>query len=266
VQSGGSATGAIISGTQLVYGTVTSTQVASGGNEWVSGGSAVSGTVLSGGVETVQAGGRDSGTTVDGTEVVQGGGSATQDMVASGGTVLVQSGGSLNNVTISGGGSGANINGTIVEVNSGGSVSNVTFAGAGMLVLDSSSAFSGVVSGFTTSSEGVDLRDIHFASGVHFTTFVTGSGASATTTLNVSAGANSATITFAGSGHAFTPSPDSLGGTIFTDPPATGGGAMLLAQYAAGFQSEVGGVAGGFVTTPTSRTVFSPPPSLTKPT
>jgi autotransporter passenger strand-loop-strand repeat protein len=238
---------------------VTSTQVASGGNEYVSG-IAISGTVLSGGTETVQAGGRDSGTTVDGTQLVQGGGSATRDTVASGGTVLVQSGGSLNNVTISGGGSGANINGTIVEVNSGGSVSNVTFAGAGMLVLDKSNTFSGIVSGFTTSSEGIDLRDI--SSGIITSLSTTTS----TTTITVSGGGVSATILFAGSGHTFHLTSDGFGGTLITDPPATGGGVMLMAQYAAGFHSEVGRIAGGFVTTPTSGAVYSPPPSLTKPT
>jgi hypothetical protein len=42
---------------------------------------------------------------------------------------------------------------------------------------------------------------------------------------------------------------------------------MLMAQYAAaGFQSEFGGGAGGFITTPTPEAVHSQPPSLTKPT
>jgi hypothetical protein len=42
---------------------------------------------------------------------------------------------------------------------------------------------------------------------------------------------------------------------------------MLMAQYAAaGFQSGVGGGAGGFITTPTPEAVHSEPPSLTKPT
>jgi hypothetical protein len=52
-----------------------------------------------------------------------------------------------------------------------------------------------------------------------------------------------------------------------TDPPAGYGSTMLMAQYAAaGFQSEFGGGAGGFITTPNPEAVHSEPPSLTKPT
>jgi len=69
---------------------------------------------------------------------------------------------------------------------------------------------------------------------------------------------------------------DSNRNTLVVDPPlasapnASGLGdkfTMLMAQYAAaGFQSGVGGGAGGYTTTPLPEAVFGEPPPLTKPT
>jgi autotransporter passenger strand-loop-strand repeat protein len=257
----GSATGATISGTQYDYGTASSTTVASGGQQYVIG-TALSGTVLTGGTETVLSGGHDSGTTVSngGILTISSGGSATADTVAQGGTVFVQSGGMLNNVTISGGGSGASNSGTIVEVNNGGSVSNVTFAGPGTLVVDATT-FSGSVIGFG-SAGAIDLSNIASAG-------ATETYDSATHILTVTNGLSSATFTFDATIGTFSYSADSHGGLVITDPPATGGGTdstMLMAQYAAGFQSEVGSGAGALVTTPTSAAIQTQPTTLTKPT
>ena len=94
--------------------------------------------------------------------------------------------------------------------------------------------------------------------------------------LTVSDGIHSNTINLAGdyTQSGWTLSQDSSGNTLVVDPPLAsapnGAGdksTMLLAQYAAaGFQSGVGGGAGGFTTTPTPEAVLSEPPSLTKPT
>jgi hypothetical protein len=90
--------------------------------------------------------------------------------------------------------------------------------------------------------------------------------------LTVSNGTQSDTINLAGdyTQSGWTLSQDSNGKTLVVDPPLSGsanGSTALLAQYAAaGFQSGVGGDAGGFTTTPTPEAVFGEPPSLTKPT
>jgi autotransporter passenger strand-loop-strand repeat protein len=274
VEVGGSATGDTVGlgGWQGVKGTATSTQVqggieyawggtvsnatvSNGGTEIVdAGGLASSGTLLSGGFEYVWSGGRDSGTIVSGTLTISSGGSATGNTVAQGGTELVLSGGTLNNVTISGGASGTSISSTIVEVNAGGTVGPVTFAGAGTWVVDATT-FSGSAAGFGTAGGAIDLSNISsggamesYDSNTHILT-VTSGGASATFTFDATIG----TLNYSNDGH---------GGLLITDPPATGGGALLMAQNAAGFQSEVGGGAGALVTTPIS----GEPTTLTKPT
>jgi autotransporter passenger strand-loop-strand repeat protein len=233
--------------------------MSTGGLEIVdSGGLARSGTVLAGGLEYVWSGGQDSGTIVSGTLTISSGGSATGNTVAQGGTELVLSGGTLNNVTISGGVSGTSFSSTIVEVNAGGTVGPVTFAGAGTWVVDATT-FSGSAAGFGTAGGAIDLSNISSGG-------ATESYDSGTHILTVTSGAASATFTFDTTIGTLQYSADSHGGLLITDPPATGGGAMLMAQYAAGFHSEVGSGAGALVTTPISGAILNQLTTLTKPT
>jgi hypothetical protein len=115
--------------------------------------------------------------------------------------------------------SGAVISGGTLEIMSGGSTgAAVTFAvsGGGILQLDDSQHFGGLVAGFG-QPDLLDLRDIAFnaSTQLHWTQ----SGTSGT--LTVSNSINSASITLLGQyvvGQ-FTSASDGMGGTLIGDPP-----------------------------------------------
>ena len=96
----------------------------------------------------------------------------------------------------------------------------------GSLVLDQSSSFAGIISGFTgdgslSGSDQIDLKDINYSSGSFSTTFD-----AAHDTLLVSDGTNSAILQFVGNYVAqnFKFTSDGNGGTIVYDPPVGTGG------------------------------------------
>jgi autotransporter passenger strand-loop-strand repeat protein len=159
VSSGGLEFGATASaGSTLVIsagGTASGTVVSSAGE--LDAGSAVSTSLLGESWMSVQSGGVASGTTVSNSLLfVSGTASGTQ--VDSGGNEHVLSGG----VDI-----GAHIGGGTLEVATGGSTGSgaVTFAvsGGGILLLDDSAHFGGLVAGFG-QGDLIDLRDIAFTS------------------------------------------------------------------------------------------------------
>ena len=158
----------------------------------------------------VASGGVASDTTVSNSVLfVSGTASATQ--IDSGGTEIVSSGG----VEI-----GAQISGGTLEVTSGGSTSSgaVTFAasGGGILQLDDSAHFSGLVAGFGQSDDLIDLRDIAFTSATTVSWTQLTSDATASGTLTVSGGGSVANIDLLGQyvvGQ-FTSASDGHGGTV----------------------------------------------------
>jgi hypothetical protein len=108
------------------------------------------------------------------------------------------------------------ISGGIFEGASGGSAGAVpvTFAGGGMLLLDASQSFNGLVAGFSRSDQ-LDLRDIAFGSGIS----VSVTSANGSSTLMVSDGTHSANIELLGQYAAsqFTSGSDGAGGTIIVE-------------------------------------------------
>jgi autotransporter passenger strand-loop-strand repeat protein len=208
------------------FGTANGTIVSSGGYEIVSGGytsdngvtvygsGVTNGTIVSrGGYEIVSSGGVASGTVVSrgGHELVGPGGVTSGTVVYRGGAEVVQNGGVANGTFIDGG---------RLEIQGGGSTSAVAtrFAtSGGILQLDSSLTFGGLVAGFGKPDQ-LDLRDIAFISG---TTHPTWTQSGTTGTLAVTDGTHTADITLlgqyvAGNFHVRT---DNHGGTIVTDPP-----------------------------------------------
>ncbi len=197
---GGTAVLKVLSG-----GVASVTQVYGTGVEYVSsGGTAEAMTIgigflpSTGGSATILSGGIDIGTQIN-----------------SGGFELVSSGGIVSSATISGG---------TLEVASGGSIGSapVTFAtsGGGILQLDDSVHFGGLVAGFG-KPDFLDLRDIAFTSATTLSWTQLTSGASASGTLTVSGGGNVANITLLGQyvvGQ-FTSASDGHGGTLVGDPP-----------------------------------------------
>jgi VCBS repeat-containing protein len=201
------------------------------------------------------------------------GGLIVNSAVANSGSLLANSGNLTFNGAVTGNGS-ATISGAATLEFAAASAENVNFAAGstGTLKLDDSAAFTGSVSGLTTTTY-IDLADLSWAEGQMVASF---SGDASGGKLTVSDGTHSDTINLAGdyTQSGWTLSQDSHGNTLVVDPPLAsapnGAGdksTMLLAQYAAaGFQSGVSGDAGGFTTTPTPEAVLSEPPSLTKPT
>ena len=181
----------------------------------VSGGVA-SGTVVSnGGFEIISSGGHAGGAVVSsgGREIVSSGGVDSGAHVNSGGFEVVVSGGIASGATISGG---------TLEVSSGGSTGAgaVTFAtsGGGILQLDSSLTFGGLVAGFG-QPDLLDLRDVAFISGTTHATWTQNGTSSGT--LAVTDGTHTANITLLGQYMTanFHVSNDSHGGTFVSDPP-----------------------------------------------
>jgi autotransporter passenger strand-loop-strand repeat protein len=253
VQSGGVASATTVSNSVLfLSGTASGTQVKAGGTELissgatdigatvspggmliVSGGGTASGTVVSAAGETdagsavsasllggswmsVQSGGVASGTTVSNSILfVQSGGADVGTHIDSAGFELVSSGGVTSSAVISGG---------TLEVASGGSTgsSAVTFAtsGGGILQLDDSAHFGGLVAGFG-QPDLLDLRDITFGSSTTLSWTQLTPGASGSGTLTVSGGNHVANLTLLGQYTVgqFTSASDGHGGTLVGDPP-----------------------------------------------
>jgi autotransporter passenger strand-loop-strand repeat protein len=195
-------------------GIASATMVSSGGSEIVVSGGIARGTIVdSGGVQRVISG-TASGTVVNGgTENIVSRGIASGSIVSSGGVVYVASGGVA---------SGAFIDGGTIEVAKGGSIGSgaVTFAsGGGMLMLNQSTAFVGLVAGFG-GTDKLDLADIVFT----WSTSPTFAEAASLTsgTLTVTNGASTAKIVLLGqyATSNFHLSGDGHAGTMVTDPSA----------------------------------------------
>jgi autotransporter passenger strand-loop-strand repeat protein len=219
VEAGGSSNGVIVNngGDILVLsgGLAVGATVSSGGLAVVSSGGSASGTVVRNGGQDFDFG-FESGTIVSsgGRLFVEAGASDSASQVNSGGTEQVFSGGVASGAVISGG---------TLEIKSGGSTgaAAVKFAvsGGGILQLDNSQAFGGLVAGFG-QPDLLDLRDIAFISGTTQAIW-TQSGTSGT--LVVSDSSHSASITLLGqySTANFHVSSDSFGATFVSDPPVT---------------------------------------------
>jgi autotransporter passenger strand-loop-strand repeat protein len=158
---------------------------------------------------------------------------ASSTVVQAGGLQLVY--GDASGTTINRGGEqfvfaggsteGTLINGGTVDIMSGSSVggSTITFASSagGVLELDSSLAFTGLVAGFSKPDE-VDLRDIGFVSGTTHATWTqktTSSGVLAVT----GGGSDIARLRLLGQYVTanFLVASDKHGGTVVTDPPVS---------------------------------------------
>jgi autotransporter passenger strand-loop-strand repeat protein len=266
VQSGGITSGTTVSSVLFVSGTASETQIDAGGTEFVSsGGIDIGATVSSGGVLNIGAGGTASGTvlSVGGGEIdagravstsvlggswmaVESGGVASDTMVSS--LLFVLSGGvdvgahinsgGLEVISAGGVASSAVIGGGHLEIAVGGSISGgVTFAssGGGVLQLDDSVHFGGLVAGFG-QPDLIDLRDIAFGSATTLNFMEAQNNSSGT--LLVSDGVNSSSITLLGQyvvGQ-FTSSSDGHNGTLIGDPPIVaqtdGAVAIVTGQHA----------------------------------
>ena len=203
------------------------------------------------------------------------GGLIVNSAIANNGSLLADGGNITFNGAVTGNGP-AIISGAATLEFASASAETVNFAAGstGTLKLDDSAAFTGSVSGLTTTT-GIDLADLSWAQGQMTASF---SGNTSGGKLTVSDGIQSDTINLAGdyTQSSWTLSQDSNGNTLVVDPPlssvpnvggAAGPSTALLAQYAAaGFQSGVGGGAGAYATTPTPEAMLGEGPLLTKPT
>jgi hypothetical protein len=120
-----------------------------------------------------------------------------------------------------------------MEVRSGGSVgagTAVTFASGGVLQLDDSVHFGGLVAGFA-QPDLLDLRDIPFTSGVTSFSYTSGNVGNTSGTLTVTSGGLSANITLLGQYVAgqFNIRNDGAGGTTVFDPPVSASDQTQLA-------------------------------------
>jgi autotransporter passenger strand-loop-strand repeat protein len=247
VEAGATASGTIAdaTGVQVVLGTALATTDNSGGADYVYGGGGASGTQVSGGDEYVESGGAASGAHVfGGAEVVYGSATSTTltggfQYVESGGVAsatIVDSGG-YEYVAASGEANGATISGGEVELTSGATVGGtaVTFAtsGGGVLRLDDSLHFGGLIAGFG-QPDLLDLSDIAFGSATHVSFVEAGSNTSGT--LSITDGVHTANLTLLGQyvTAQFTSAGDGHGGTEVGDPPlvaTTDPGPLTLAAH-----------------------------------
>jgi autotransporter passenger strand-loop-strand repeat protein len=211
---GGVVSGAkLAGGTEFVFGTAASA-IISGGAQHVEAGGTAATTILSGGIEDIGSGGVATG------------------MILRAGYAGVAAGGTASGTVLSGG---------YFEVASGAVVTGsgaVTFSSGGILRLDDSIHFGGLVASFSVP-DAMELADIPFvSSGGSGATTVTWtqltSGASASGSLLVIGGGYSATLTLLGQyvqGN-FNLHNDGGGATLITDPPVmamTDPGPFLLA-------------------------------------
>jgi trimeric autotransporter adhesin len=186
-------------GTQVVFGSATSTTIDSGGGQ------------------SIVAGGTADGTTVSSGGTQYDAGTANNTKLA-GGTQEVFSGGTVNGATISSGG--------LLELQSGATAgsSTITFSGGGTLRLDGTGAYGFLVAGFAIP-DAFDLSAINFASATKQYSGNTSSG-----TLTVGDGTHSASILLLGN---YTLASFNLGaetggasGTLVTDPQVASGSAI----------------------------------------
>ena len=203
------------------------------------------------------------------------GGLIVNSAVANSGSLLADGGNITFNGAVTGNGT-ATISGAATLEFAAASSETVNFAAGstGTLKLDNSAAFTGSVSGLTTTTY-IDFADLAWEEGQMTATF---SGNTSGGQLTVSDGIQSDTINLVGdyTQSGWTLSQDSNGKTLVVDPPLNSGSnvngacdtsTMLLAQYAAaGFQSGLGGGAGAYATMPTAELMLGETPPLTKPT
>ena len=212
----GTANGTTLGGLQVIFsGAVASgTTLTSGGYEYILPGGVASNTVLSSGSLENDDGTANGVTISSGSEaIVFGGATASGVTVDAGGFEIVVSGGVTSATTISGGN---------VELGGGNGAGSgtITFSGGGILKLDQSTAFTGLVAGFA-SPDQLDLADIAFGSG---TTLSFSEATNQTSgTLTVTDGAHTASILLLGQYAAgnFHLASDGNGGTLIGDPPVT---------------------------------------------
>jgi autotransporter passenger strand-loop-strand repeat protein len=206
--------------TLLTNGNETATHIGTGGFETVSSGAFAVGDVLLGSVVVL---GQENGLTISsgGVAIVSSGGLDINGSVIAGSGYVVSGFNVQGGVTV-GLASGATISGGTLEIKSGGSTGTgaVTFAtsGGGVLQLDDSQHFSGLVAGFGLPDQ-MFLKDLSFVSGATSATWSQTTVSSGT--LAVSAGATTVDITLLGqySTGNFHVSSGTGGGTVVTDPP-----------------------------------------------
>jgi probable HAF family extracellular repeat protein/autotransporter passenger strand-loop-strand repeat protein len=164
------------------------------------------------------------------THIVSSGQTESGDIVLAGGTLDVLSGGTISStvdsgtINVYGIASNTTLSGGMLEVASGGSTGSgaITFTNSGgILQLDASQSFQGVIAGFSSPSgvtEEIDLRDIVFGN----TTKVSFQEAKnhLSGTMTVTDGTHTANLTLLGqySTGNFSLASDSHGGTVVTDP------------------------------------------------
>jgi autotransporter passenger strand-loop-strand repeat protein len=159
---------------------------------------------------------------------VAAGGIASGTTVNSGGLEEVLSGGTASATTINGG---------TLEVASGASISGpITFTSAGgILELDASQSFNGLIAGFASPKgiiEEIDLRDISFGKKTKVSFKEDKNHLSGT--LTVTDGTHTANLTLLGQYSAgnFRLSSDGFGGTMIIDPAVGSGGHPVVAPPA----------------------------------
>src|SRR5262245_56435198 len=202
----------------------------------LSGGIASSAIVNSGGTLELFGGGQASGTIINQGGILEFGSGYTGVgyVVSSGITLEIAAGGIASNTTVNSGGSetvlsggvasATTLSGGTLEVASGGSTGSgpTTFTNAGgILQLDDSQHFHGLVAGFASPSgviEEIDLRDIVFGNKTHATFKEAKNHLSGT--LTVTNGTQTANLTLLGqySTGNFNIASDGHGGTMVTDP------------------------------------------------
>jgi autotransporter passenger strand-loop-strand repeat protein len=122
------------------------------------------------------------------------------------------------------------------SVNSAGTV--IGFSGSGGdLVIDDVGAFNGVISGFSTSGQKIDLGGYTFSAGETVTWTEAASNLSGV--LTVSGAGMTANLTLLGdyATSNFSLSDDGIGGTFITDPTASGGGGTIAAGHSTAAQT-----------------------------
>ncbi len=192
-----------------------------------------SGTRLSGGFLVLSSGGIASGAVVSGggTEYVYSGGQALATIVSSGGALLVSSGGVVSGgLTLAGG--------TATIYGAAGAGQTVDFVGSGgVLALDDLPAFAAQISGFTLSSQKIDLAGFAYSSATETVSWTSASN-NTSGVLTVTDGAQVAHLNLIGAyvTSNFVLSTDGHGGTYVVDPPLTvpvvkGGGGASLDQF-----------------------------------
>ena len=173
VQSGSTATGAMLSGIQYDYGTVSGTTVDSGGYQFVEASGAASGTTLSGGYQYVY-------------------GSASGTVLSSGGFQDILAGGSANSTTINSGGVEYDYGAASGTTLSGGSQQYVFGGGSASQTVVSTGGFQDILAGGTASSATINSGGNQYDFGTASSTtvdsggyqFIEASGTASGTTLS----------------------------------------------------------------------------------